>query len=195
MTDDGERLDRREIFDGRVVRLSVDRVRLPNGHVTELEVIRHSGAAAIVPVTADGSVLLVRQYRYAASDWLLEVPAGKLDPGEAPESCALREVEEETGHRPERLDALGWIFTTPGFTDEKIWLYLARDLAPTRQDLQHDEVLTVVRMPLVEAVERAVTGDIRDGKSVCALLRAWRALEGAGRSTTQGGVPTPSRGP
>jgi len=157
------------------VRLSVDRVRLPNGNVTELELIRHPGAAAAVPVASDGSVLLVRQYRYAAADWLLEVPAGKLDRGEAPESCALREVEEETGYRPGRLDSLGWIFTTPGFTDEKIWLYLARDLVATRQELQHDEVLTVVRMPLAEAVERAAAGEIRDAKSVCALLRAARS--------------------
>ncbi len=175
-SDSGERLDRREIFDGRVVRLSVDRVRLPNGHVTELEMIRHPGAAAVVPVTADGSVLLVRQYRYATAGWLLEVPAGKLDPGEAPETCAAREVEEETGHRAGRLDALGFIFTTPGFTDERIWLYLARDLTPTRQELQHDEVLTVVRLPLGQAVERALSGDIADGKSVCALLRAARAV-------------------
>ena len=157
------------------MRLSVDRVRLPNGNVTELELIRHPGAAAAVPVASDGSVLLVRQYRYAAADWLLEVPAGKLDRGEAPESCALREVEEETGYRPGRLDSLGWIFTTPGFTDEKIWLYLARDLVATRQELQHDEVLTVVRMPLAEAVERAAAGEIRDAKSVCALLRAARS--------------------
>jgi len=176
---DGERIDRREIFAGRVVRLSVDRVRLPNGNVTELELIRHPGAAAAVPLASDGTVLLVRQYRYAASDWLLEVPAGKLDPGEGPEPCALREVEEETGYRPGRLDSLGWIFTTPGFTDEKIWLYLALDLVATRQELQHDEVLTVVRMPLAEAVERAAAGEIRDAKSVCALLRAARARERA----------------
>jgi ADP-ribose pyrophosphatase len=171
-------IDRRPIYDGRVVRLSVDRVRLPNGNVTELELIRHPGAAAALPIDADGSVLLVRQYRYAASDWLLEVPAGKLDPGEAPDTCALREVEEETGVRPGRLEPLGWIFTTPGFTDEKIWLYVARDLVPSRQELQHDEVLSVVRMPLAEAVERAASGEIRDAKSVCTILRAARVVRG-----------------
>ena len=172
----GDPIDRKPIYDGRVVRLSVDRVRLPNGNVTELELIRHPGAAAALPIDADGSVLLVRQYRYAASDWLLEVPAGKLDPGEAPDTCALREVEEETGVRPGRLEPLGWIFTTPGFTDEKIWLYLARDLVPSRQVLQHDEVLSVVRMPLAEAVERAASGEIRDAKSVCTILRAARVV-------------------
>jgi ADP-ribose pyrophosphatase len=171
-----QRIDRRPIYDGRVVRLSVDQVRLPNGNVTELELIRHPGAAAALPLDADGTVLLVRQYRYAASDWLLEVPAGKLDPGEAPEVCALREVEEETGVRPGRLEPLGWIFTTPGFTDEKIWLYLARDLVPTRQELQHDEVLTVVRLTLADAVELAASGEIRDAKSVCTILRAARVV-------------------
>jgi ADP-ribose pyrophosphatase len=129
-------------------------------------------------------VLLVRQYRYATGGFLLEVPAGKLDPDEAPESCAAREVEEETGFRPRRLDPLGFIWTTPGFTDERIWLFLARDLEATRQVLQHDEVLTVVRMPLPDAVERAVSGEIEDGKSVCALLRAARAIEGAYGSRT-----------
>ena len=166
-----ERIERRSIYDGRVVRLSVDRVRLPNGNVAELEVIRHPGAAAVVPVDDEGRVLLVRQYRYAAGGWLLEVPAGKLDADEPPEVCARREVEEETGQRPGRLVSMGWIFTTPGFTDERIWLFLATGLHPTRQRLQHDEVLTVERLPLDEAVRRAASGEIRDAKSVCALLR------------------------
>ena len=169
-------LHRRPVFEGRVVNLSVDRVRLPNGNECELEMIRHPGAAAVVPVDDSGHVLLVRQYRYAASGWLLEVPAGKLDDGEPPEVCAVREVEEETGHRPRDLEPLGWIWTTPGFTDEKIWLYLARDLEPTRQNLQADEVLSVERLPIGEAVEMAASGTIRDGKSVCALLRASRFL-------------------
>ena len=171
---DNPLLDRRAVFSGRVVNLSVDRVRLPNGNICELEMIRHPGAAAVVPVDTEGQVLLVRQYRYAAGGWLLEVPAGKLDPGESPETCAVREVEEETGFRPGDLVSLGWVWTTPGFTDEKIWLYLARDLVRTRQDLQSDEVLTVERFPLEQAVEMAAAGEIRDAKSVCALLRAAR---------------------
>jgi ADP-ribose pyrophosphatase len=147
-------------------------VRLPNGRDVELEIVRHPGAAAVVPVDGDGNVLLVRQYRWATSGWLLEVPAGKLDPGEDPETCARREVEEETGHRPGTLVPLGWIWTTPGFTDEKIWLFRAGDLTATRQALQADEVLQVERVPLGAAVEMAVRGEIADGKSVCALLRA-----------------------
>ncbi len=175
---DGERLERRSIYKGSIVDLSVDRVRLPNGHVMDLELIRHRGAAAVVPVDAERNVLLVRQYRYASGGWLIEVPAGKLDGGEPPETCAAREVEEETGHRALKLTPMGWIWTTPGFTDERIWLYLATGLEPTRTNLQPDEVLTVERMPLERAVELAARGEIRDAKSVCALLRVPRFLDG-----------------
>ena len=162
----------RKVHDGRIVKLFVEEVRLPNGHTVPLEIVRHPGAAAVVPVDGRGHVILVRQYRHATGGWLLEVPAGKLDhPGEPPEACALREVEEETGFRAGRLEPLGWIWTTPGFTDEKIWLFAARDLTPTRADLQPDEVLTVESLPLEEAVRRAGRGEIVDAKSVCALLR------------------------
>lgn len=169
---EGTALETRQIYKGKVVDLSVDRVKLPNGGVTELEVIRHPGASAMVPLTDDGQVLLVRQYRYATGGWLLEVPAGKLDPGEPPEVCAPREMEEEVGYRPGELISLGWIWTTPGFTDEKIWLYLGRDLVAGRQDLQNDEVLSVEKIPLTEAVAKVHAGEICDSKSVCALLRA-----------------------
>jgi ADP-ribose pyrophosphatase len=170
--DEVERLERQHVFQGRIVDLSVDRVRLPNGNVCDLELIRHPGAAAVVPVDENGDVILVRQYRYAAGGWLVEVPAGKLDGGEAPEMCATREVEEETGFKTGRLSSLGWIWTTPGFTDERIWLFLATELTPSRSALQPDEILAVKRMPLAGAVDLALRGEIRDAKSVCALLRA-----------------------
>ncbi len=176
---DIERLGITPIYKGRIVDLSVERVRLPNGSACDLEIIRHPGASAVVPVDADGSVLLVRQYRHATGGWLLEVPAGKLDCGEAPEVCAFREVEEETGRRPRRLVPMGWIWTTPGFTDEKIWLYLATELEQGRQDLQADEALTVERVRLSEAVAMALRGEIQDGKSVCALLRVPHFLAGS----------------
>jgi ADP-ribose pyrophosphatase len=162
----------RKIFEGRVVNLAVERVILPNGNESEIEVIHHRGAAAVVPVDAERQAFLVRQYRHAAGDWLLEVPAGKLDGGEPPEVCATREIREEVGREAGTLTPMGWIYTTPGFTDEKIWLYLATDLRPTEQALEDDEVLSIVRMPLDEAVAMAKRGEITDAKSICALLRA-----------------------
>jgi len=171
----GERLASREIFSGRAVTLALETVRLPNGRTTELEIIHHKGAVAVLPVIEE-DVLLVRQYRYATGGWLLEVPAGKLDPGEEPEACAIRETEEETGFRPSELKPLGWIWTTPGFADEKIWLFLATGLQEGTQTLEDDEVLELERLPLREAVEKAVRGEIHDGKTVCTLLRAARLL-------------------
>jgi ADP-ribose pyrophosphatase len=173
---DGRLLARDEKFNGKIIRVSVDEVRLPNGNVAAMEMVRHVGAAAVVPLDANGDVLLVRQYRYAAGGWLLEIPAGKLEPGEPPEDCAVREVEEEVGVRPEDVRPLGWIWTAPGFTDEKIRLYLATGLKPARQALENDEVLSVVRVPLERAVGMALSGEISDAKSVAGLLRAKRAL-------------------
>jgi ADP-ribose diphosphatase len=187
----GDRLGSREVFRGRTVRLDVDSVRLPNGREMDFEMVRHPGAAAVVPLADDGQVLLVRQYRYATGGWILEVPAGKLDGGEAPEDCARREVEEETGFRPRRLESLGWIWTSPGFTDERIWLFLARGLAPGRQELGHDEVLALERVPFERAVEMAAGGpggEISDAKSICALLRAARRLRGEGGAAGDAGA-------
>jgi ADP-ribose pyrophosphatase len=173
----GERLATRDIFRGRTIHVAVERVRLPNGREMDMELVHHSGAAAVVPLLEDGSVLLVRQYRYATGGWLLEIPAGKLDPGESPESCAIRETEEETGYRPGELQPLGWIWTTPGFADEKIWLFLATGLQQTTQVLGDDEVLSLERVPLAEAVEKAANGEINDSKSAVALLRAREVLK------------------
>jgi ADP-ribose pyrophosphatase len=168
----GDVMSRREIYRGRVVRLSLERVRLPNKAETELEVIHHPGAAAVVPFASDDEILLVRQHRHCAGGMLLEVPAGTLRAGESPEACALREIEEETGFRASRLEPLGWVWTTPGFTDEKIWLFAAHDLVPGRQNLDHDEVLSVERMSLERAVELALSGEISDAKSLSAIFRA-----------------------
>jgi ADP-ribose pyrophosphatase len=177
VSDRGERLATREIFRGRTIHVAVDRVRLPNGREMDMELVHHRGAAAVVPVLDDGTVLLVRQYRYATGGWLLEIPAGKLDADESPETCARREAEEETGYRPGRLQPLGWIWTTPGFADEKIWLFLATDLELTAQGLGDDEVLSLERMPLTEAAEKAARGEIHDSKSALALLRAREILK------------------
>ena len=165
------------VFEGRVIRLRVEEIELPNGRRSRLELVAHPGAAAIVPVDGEGRVLLVRQYRHAAErGWLLEVPAGKLDAGEDAAIGAARECEEETGFRPGLLVPLGGIWTTPGFTNEWIHLFLATDLVRGRQDLQDDEALSVERVPLDQALRMALDGGIDDGKSIAALTRAARRL-------------------
>ena len=177
---EAETLSRRQVFRGRVVELSVDRVRLPNGRESDLELVRFAGAAAVLPIVGSGEgeeVVLVRQYRYPTGGWLLELPAGKLDPGEEPEACARRELAEETGLRGGELVPLGWIWTTPGAADERIWLYAARGLSGGEAALEDDEVLERCRLPLAEAVRRAASGEIHDAKTACALLR-WAARAG-----------------
>jgi len=172
---DAEVLEIRPIHEGKVLDLSVDRVRLPNGRVADLELVHHRGAAAVLPLLPDGRALLIRQFRYPTGGWLLEIPAGKLDPAEGPERCARRELEEETGWclAPDgELVSLGWIWTSPGFTDEKIWLFLARGLEEGTSALEDDEVLEPEKLPLEEAVKQARQGQIHDAKTVCALLRA-----------------------
>jgi ADP-ribose pyrophosphatase len=158
------------------IRVRTERVTLPNGHTTELDIVHHPGAAAVVPFASPDEVLLIRQFRHAAGGAILEVPAGKLDPGETPETCAARELEEETGQRAGRLEALGWIWTTPGFTDERIFLFAAFDLTPVGQRLDGDEVIEVLRVPLAEALARVWRGEINDGKSAMALLHAAHRL-------------------
>jgi ADP-ribose pyrophosphatase len=176
------RLARREIYSGRIVRLSVDRVRFPGGSTGELELVRHPGAAAVLPFLdppsdPDPRVLLVHQYRYAADGHLYEVPAGMPhDPGESWEGCARRELAEETGYRAGDLRYLTRILTTPGFTDETIHLFAAAGLEAGETSLDHDEFLRVVPMPFSRAVEGVRTGEIVDAKSVATLLYADRFL-------------------
>lgn len=168
----------RRAHEGPLLKIDVDEVELPGGSTATLESIRHPGAAAALPFRPDGSVLLVRQYRHAMGGWILEVPAGKLDDGEAPDQCVRREVEEEVGQRVGRLVELGAIFTTPGFTDEVIWLYEAHELTPTRLAHEEDEVIEVQTWDFDEAVAAVRDGRIRDGKSVATILHA--ALRRAG---------------
>ncbi len=159
----------KNIYKGRVVDLRLETVRLPNGATVEMELIRHPGAAAVVPLTPHGTVLLVRQYRHAVGGYILEIPAGKLDPGEDPGDCAARELEEEVGVRAARLEPVITFYTTPGFTDEVIRVYLATGLTPGRQSLGRDEVLEVVEMSLQEAMARIRDGGIQDGKTIIGL--------------------------
>jgi ADP-ribose pyrophosphatase len=159
----------KNIYSGRVVTLNLESVTLPNGSTVELEIIRHPGAAAMVPLKADGAVVLIRQYRHATGGYIYEIPAGKLHPGEDPRECAARELEEEVGYRAERFDLLMSIFTAPGFADEVIHIYQASGLTPGRQHLDHDEVLDVIEVPLEKAISMIRNGAIRDGKTIVGL--------------------------
>ena len=154
----------------------MERLEMPAGNTTELEIVRHPGAAVVVPLDARGDTRLVRQYRHATGEWLLEAPAGKLAPGEDPAACARRELEEETSWRAASLEPLGSVWSSPGFTDELLHLFLGRDLEPGRQALEQDELLSVEQLPLATAVVMARDGRFADAKTVCALLRAWAAL-------------------
>jgi ADP-ribose pyrophosphatase len=158
------------------VRVQTERVTLPNGNSVELDIVHHPGAAAVVPFVSPNEVLLIRQYRFAAGGTLLEVPAGKLDPGESPPACAARELEEEAGCRAGSLVELGWIWTTPGFTDERIFLFAAFDLEMVAHRHDADEVIEPVRMSLDEALALVWRGELNDAKSSLALLHAARHL-------------------
>lgn len=159
----------RHIYAGKVVTLNIDTVQLPNGVTVDLETIRHPGAAAVVPVKDDGTVVLIKQFRHAAGGFIYEIPAGKLHPGEDPLHCASRELEEEVGYRASSFELLSSIFTAPGFADEVIHVYQATGLTKGRQQLDRDEVLDVIEMPLAEAVEKIADGTIRDAKTIVGL--------------------------
>ena len=171
-----ERTASEEIFKGRVVHLYRDTVRLPNGKLTTREVMRHPGAVCIVPLTSEGEVVMVRQYRYPFGTVLLEAPAGKLDPGEAPEDCARRELREETGAVAETLRYMGDFYPSVAVLDENIRLYLATGLTFLEAQPDEDEFLAVERIPLKTLVERVLSGEIKDGKTQTALLKAWCLL-------------------
>lgn len=162
----------KQIYKGRVVDLRLEPVDLPNGKRIELEVIHHPGASAVVAVDDERHVTLIRQFRHAAGGFIREIPAGTLNPGEDPRACAARELTEETGLVAAEIIPLGSILTTPGFCDERIHLFLARGLTPAAQKLDHDEVLTVERVPLQEALEMVARDEIQDAKSIAGLCRA-----------------------
>lgn len=167
----------RRVYSGRVISVDLDGVRFPDGSIGELEMVRHPGASAIVPFlddpdSDDPRVLLLRQYRYAALDHLHEIPAGRLNDGEAPLQCAARELQEETGYRAERFEHLLTMFTTPGFTDERIHVFLASDLTPGATAPERDEFIEVIPRRLSEALQMIARGEIRDAKTALSLLFA-----------------------
>lgn len=167
---------KRRVYDGRIIAVEVERVRLPNGVTLDLDIVRHPGAAAVV-ATTDAGVTLIRQYRHAAGGYLWEIPAGTLHPGETPEACARRELLEEAGLEADEMRSLGYLFTTPGFCDERIHLFLARGLTQRTSRHDSDEVIAEVRrVPWDEITTMIATGEIVDGKSLVALYHAARTL-------------------
>jgi ADP-ribose pyrophosphatase len=170
-----EILDTEEVYHGRVIDVAVYTVR-ERGVTYKREVVHHPGGAGVVAVFDDNTVALVRQYRQPPVRYLLELPAGRLDPPERPEECAARELEEEIGVRAGRLEKLSEFFTTPGFCEEKLWVYLATALTETRQNLEGDEMLEIVRVSFPRAFEMIVDGEIEDAKTIIGLLLAAQRL-------------------
>ena len=165
-------LRREDKFQGKIVSVHVDEVELPNGHTSIREVVDHVDGVTVLPLDENNNVLTVTQYRYVFGRPLLELPAGKLDPGEDPVTGALRELKEETGAIPGEFRSLGRIIPAPGCYGETLHLYLARDLRMEDQALDPDEFLNVERIPFDEMVRRCTDGDIEDAKTVAAVLRA-----------------------
>lgn len=167
----------RRIHTGRVVSLDIDTVRFPNGNVGELEMMRHPGAAAVVPFLdprdhADPRIVMIRQFRHATGGWLWEIPAGRREAGEPPLDTAHRELAEETGYRAAHMEQLTWIWTTPGFTDEIIHLFAAWELSGGDTAHERDEVMELHEVRLSEAVAMIRRGEITDAKSCIAILLA-----------------------
>lgn len=181
MSDKPGAISKKRIYTGRVVSLDVDTVRFPNGTIGELEMLRHSGASAVVPFlddrnSADPRILLIRQYRYATEGDIYEIPAGRLDKGEDPKACAERELREETGYSAYNVEYLATFYTTPGFTDEKIHIYAADAVNPGSSALEADEIVELAPMSFSRALEMIGQGEIVDGKTIIALLFAARFL-------------------
>ena len=171
------RIESHRVHTGRIISLDVDTVRFPDGSIGELEMIRHPGASAVVPFLGDPTgddpqILLIRQYRYAAGGYLYEIPAGRLNAGEDPRDCALRELKEETGCSSQSIEHLFTMFTTPGFTDERIHLFMATGLEAGETKHEADEFLEVEPMLLSRALQMVEGGEIQDAKTALGLLFA-----------------------
>jgi ADP-ribose pyrophosphatase len=171
------KISSRRIHTGKIISLDSDTVRFPDGSVGEMDMIRHPGASAIVPFLSDATgtdpqLLLIRQYRYAAGQYLYEIPAGRLDPGEEPRDCARRELREETGCSARQIDFLFTMYTTPGFTDERIHLFVATGLERGETAHEADEFLTIETVTLSQALRLIQQGEIKDAKTALGILFA-----------------------
>ncbi|MHB8893859.1 MAG: NUDIX domain-containing protein [Candidatus Geothermincolia bacterium] len=176
-----EVLSTKPVFDGHVIKVYIDQVRLPDGRTATWERVAHPGAVGMVPLTDDGDVLMVRQYRHAVRGVILEIPAGKLDPGEAPADCASRELAEEVGMKAAEMIPLAEFYNSPGYSDERFFLYLARGLAPEEGEAEADEFLELVKVPLESSLDLVSSGEIRDAKSIIGLSLARSLIAGESR--------------
>jgi ADP-ribose pyrophosphatase len=168
----------KKIYRGRVIDLNLERVTLPNDVEVELEVIRHPGGAGVVPLLEDYSIVLIRQHRHCAGGEIWEIPAGRIDEGENPTDCALRELAEEVGYKTSHIEKLTAIYSAPGFCTEKVHIFLATGLTPYEINQEEDEVMEIVTLPLEEAVEKVKTGEINDAKTVVGiLLTYWKIMK------------------
>jgi ADP-ribose pyrophosphatase len=165
-----------DIFNGRVVHLLLHKVKLQDGSESKREVVKHPGAVAIVALDNQRNVLLVRQFRLPAGQVLHEIPAGTLEENEVPEACAIRELQEEIGYKPGKMEGLGGFYTAPGYTTEYIHLFLANDLTESHLELDADEFIEVERVSFAEALAMIERGEIVDGKTILGLLRVARHL-------------------
>jgi ADP-ribose pyrophosphatase len=165
------------IYTGRVIRLAIETVRLPNGHVIDLEIVHHPGGAAIVALDAQLRVCLIRQFRHAAGGWIWELPAGKLEPGEPPQLTAGRELIEEAGCEAADWQSLGTYVSSPGVFTETVHLFMARALRPAKIAHEAAELIEIHWIPITEACRRALAGELVDGKTVVGLLRAQALLD------------------
>jgi ADP-ribose pyrophosphatase len=171
-----ELVESKVIYRGRVVTLRIDTVRLPNGAITQREIVEHRGAVAIVPLLDPDTVLLIRQYRQAVGEMLLEIPAGTLEPGEPPDECAQRELQEETGYRAHMLRHLFSQYLAPGYSQEVLHVYLAEGLIPAHQQTEEDEMVELAPTPLAQIAPMILNGEIKDAKTIAGLLMTLRLL-------------------
>lgn len=174
MTGRERTISSRRIYEGRIVKLRVDTIELPDGRTSQREIVEHRGAVVIAAVDDHRNVLLVRQFRKAVEQVLLELPAGTLDPGEEPEACAYREIQEETGFKARRWEKLGGFYSAPGFLTEYLHLFLASELEPSDKAADDDENIEVEPTPLSQVPRLIAAGEIQDSKSVAGLLRVLR---------------------
>lgn len=174
-----QRIDTKDIYEGRIIKVRVDTVKMPNDRETTREVVEHAAAVVLVPIDDEDNVILVRQYRYAAGQMLLEAPAGIVEPSESPGDCAQRELQEEIGHRANSMRPLGGFWSSPGFCTEYMYAFLAKGLVPSKLDADDDESINVEKFPL-SAIPRLIrVGEIEDAKTIAALLMVTCLLKDA----------------